>query len=331
MKKLNYYFAFLLLIKLSFVNSQEVKEESAFKPSGNVIARGFLDYSNNFKNESGFNITRAFLGYSYKILPGLEGVVILDGASGKNSSGKLEPYLRNAYLCWKDKQFNVHAGLTGLLQFSIQENYWTHRYVAKSFQDMNSMAPSVDLGFTAEYAITPKISVDFSLTNGEGYKKIKSDNNARYAAGISVKPLKNTLFRVYADYYNKSKDSLSTKDQSNVALFLGYQNPKFSAGAEYNHQFNRDFVNGKDFYGYSFYGSLKIAPKWRTFARYDWADSSNPSTSKSYWSKLDGQLLMFGFEFCPIKQIKLAPNFRNLNYARRDAEQYFFINAEFRL
>ena len=319
---------FLFTLNINLIYAQE---EAEFKPSGKIIARAFFDYSNNFNNESGFDLTRAFLGYNYKFSPTLQARVIVDGASGKNESGKLEPYIRNAYLSWHDKGFTLNAGLTGLLQFNTQENYWTHRYVIKSFQDLNGMGSSVDLGFTAEYEINPVLSVDFSLTNGEGYKKIKSDNNAKYALGINFKPIKNTLIRVYADYYNKSKDSLSTKDQTVLAFFAGYQVEKLSVGAEYNHQFNRNFENGKDFYGYSVYSSLQVAPKWRAFARYDWADSSTPQTYSNPWSKQDGQLLMMGIEFQPVKQLKIAPNFRNFNYDQRSSEQFLFINAEFNL
>ncbi|MDR2123213.1 MAG: hypothetical protein LBP34_08830 [Flavobacteriaceae bacterium] len=327
MKKQQFILSLLLFIStINLVYSQEI-------PNGKIIARGFLDYNTNFTDKNGFDITRAFLGYNYKFSPTLQGRVIVDGASGKSSSGKLEPYIRNAYINWKDAGFNINVGLTGLLQFSLQEDYWTHRYILKSFQDLNSFASSVDLGFTAEYEISPIISVDFSLTNGEGYKEVKSDNNLRYGAGISLKPIKNTILRVYADYYNKSIDTLSIKrnDQSDLSLFAGYQSEKISAGAEYNHQFNRDFIDGKDFYGYSLYSSVRIAPKWKAFARYDRTDSSNPPSYTSPWNKLDGQLLMFGIEFQPVKQIKIAPNFRNFNYDRGDSEQFFFINAEFNL
>lgn len=334
----------LCLIAIFGIGTAKAQDSLAFKPSGKIIARGFLDYSTGFgeaNKQKGFDITRAFLGYNYMITKSLSAQVIIDGASGKTSSDALEVHLRNAAVNWNDKGFNINAGLTNLMQFSIQEKYWMHRYVMKSFQDEYKMAPSVDLGATVEYTFNPYISADFSLTNGEGYKKVKKDNSMRYAAGVSLHPIKNTILRVYADIYNDDetrRDALPStvtdakyKDQYSLALFAGYQDKNISFGAEYNRVYNKGFIEKKDYYGYSFYTSAKLAAKWRTFARYDLMDSSAPSSFASPWNDLDGQLMMIGAEFQPLKQLKIAPNFRNINKDRAKAEQYLFINVEINL
>ncbi len=332
-KILCYIALILFILNINLAYSQETNQE--FKPSGRIIAQSFLDYSTNFNDKSGFDLTRALLGYNYQFLPTLQGRVVIDGASGKDSSGKLEPYIRNVYVNWKDKGFDISVGLIGLLQFSTQDAYWTHRYVSKSFQDLNGMGYSVDIGFTAKYDISPMFSVDFSLTNGEGYKKIQADDNMKYALGVNFKPIKNSVIRVYGDYYNKSEDgntqNIKRNDQKTLSVFAGYQVEKISFGAEYNYQLDKDFVDGKDFYGYSVYSSVRVAPKWKVFGRFDSSDSANPPGITQPWSTKDGQIIMVGTEFQPIKQIKIAPNFRNVNYNGKDADQYFFISTEFNL
>jgi hypothetical protein len=46
-----------------------------------------------------------------------------------------------------------------------------------------------------------------------------------------------------------------------------------SDGSEYNnHQFQRDFINGKDFYGYPAYPSTKIVLNFQNF-NYGWCGS----------------------------------------------------------
>lgn len=339
----NVFLSLSLIIFLVIPNSY-AQDSLAFKPSGKIIARGFLDYSTGFgdaNDESGFDITRAFLGYNYKFAKNFQGQVIIDGASGKTSESGLEVYVRNAFINWNDGRLNINVGLIGLLQFSTQEDYWMHRYVMKSFQDLNKMAPSVDIGFTMEYQFNKYISADISLTNGEGYKKIKKDDNMRYAAGINLSPIDNLLFRVYADIYNDrgaDRDNLSPDlpnigydNQYTLSLFAGYQNKLISLGAEYNKVYNKDFTSDKDYYGYSFYTSGKIASKWRAFARFDLMDSNIPSAFTSPWNDLDGNLTMFGVEFRPFKQLKIAPNFRNINPSRNKSEQYLFVNLEFNL
>jgi len=338
------FFALISIISLLSLNISYAQDSLAFKPSGKVIVRSFMDYSTGFghvNDESGFDITRAFLGYSYKFAPKLEGQIIIDGAAGRTSTNSLDIYLRNAFVRYSDKGLTINLGLTGLMQFSTQEKYWMHRYVLKSFQDLNKMAPSVDLGVTAEYRINEFLSADLSLTNGEGYKKVKKDNNMRYAAGISIFPVKNTILRVYADIYNDDEnlrdalpegvDNASFKDQYTLSVLGGYQNEKISFGAEYNRVYNKGFISKKDYYGYSFYTSVKVASKWRAFGRYDLMDSKKPDNFTSEWNDLDGQLIMAGVEFRPWKQFKVAPNFRNINPTRGKSEQYLFINLEFNL
>lgn len=334
----------IFLTALVSINASFAQDSLAFKPSGKVIARAFFDYStglNKVYEETGFDITRAFLGYNYKFTPSLQGVVIIDGAAGKTSSDGLEVYLRNAFINWNDKGFNINVGQIGLMQFSIQEKYWMHRYVMKSFQDLYKMAPSVDLGITAEYEFNPYISADLSLTNGEGYKKVKRNSSTRYAAGLNLHPTKNTIFRVYGDIYNESEDMRDAlpsgvteadyKNQYSLSLFAGYQDKIISGGVEYNRVYNKGFIEKKDYYGYSAYVSGKLAKKWRGFARYDLMDSKNPAAFTSPWNSLDGQLMVVGLEFQPLKQLKISPNFRNINADRAKAEQYLFINVEFNL
>lgn len=334
---------FILILTLGVFNIQ-AQDSTEFKPSGKPILRGFINYHTGFGEVNdirGFDIERAFLGYEYNFAKNFSARVVIDGASGKSSSGALEVYLRNALVTWKDKGFTVNLGLTGLMQYSLQEKYWMHRYILRSFQDEYRMAPSVDMGTTISYTFNPYISADISLTNGEGYKKVKQDNSMRYAAGISVYPIKNLLLRVYADIYNddgNQRDALpdeaseaNYKDQQTLALFVGYQDKNVSIGAEYNKVYNKGFIDKKDYFGYSFYSSVKVAPKWRAFVRYDLMDSTRPDNFTSPWNKYDGQFFMIGAEFQPFKHVKIAPNFRNINRDREKSEQYLFLNLEINL
>ncbi len=337
------YFSVFFLFSILCSATSYAQDSLAFKPSGKIIARSFLDFSKGFGDDdkSGFDITRALLGYNYKFTRTLQAQVVIDGAAGKTSSDGLEVYLRNAFVNWSDKGFSVNAGLIGLMGFSVQETYWMHRYVMKSFQDLNKMGPSVDMGVTAEYAFNPYISADLGITNGEGYKKIKKDNSMKYAAGLSLHPTKNTILRIYGDVYNESenlRDALpegvanaNFKDQYTMAVFAGYKDKNISAGAEYNRVFNKGFIEKKDYFGYSVYTSISLAPKWRTFARYDLVDSSAPDNFNATWNSLDGQLMMIGVEFQPVKQLKIAPNFRNLNPDHSKSQRYLFVSVEFNL
>lgn len=340
-----YYLNCILFLTIFFhPYSSSAQDSLEFKPTGTIIAKGFLDYSTglgNAQHTSGFDITRAFLGYNYKFTRTLQAQLVVDGASGKVSSGSLEVYVRNAFVNWKDKNFNINGGLIGLLEYNTQELYWMHRYVLKSYQDLNKMAPSVDLGVSVEYTFNPFITADLTFTNGEGYKKVKKDNSARYAGGISLHPTRNTIFRVYGDVYNHSEElrdalpagvtNANYKNQYILALFAGYMDKTVSCGVEYNHLYNKGFIENKNYYGYSVYSSVKVAPKFRVYGRYDLTKSTQPNNFNEPWNDLDGQLMIVGVEFRPAKQLKISPNIRNLNPTRSRSEQYFYINLDFNL
>lgn len=345
MKNLKTITLFILLFVCA-ISIHAQKDSTVFKPSGKIIARAFIDYSTGLSSETnedtGFDITRAFLGYNYKITPTLEAQVIIDGAAGKNDKGNYEVYLRNAYLRWRDYGFDVSVGEIGMLAFSVQEKYWNHRYVLKSFQDLNKMHHSVDVGVTAAYEFNSMLSADITVANGEGYKNVKKNGSTRYAAGLTFKPVKNVVLRAYGDIYNK-KDTLmrdklpegvtgiTYKNQYSMAVFAGYMDEHISGGVEYSRVFNKGFIDKKSYYGFSAYSSVKVAPKWRVYARYDNMDSKSPSNFTDPWNSNDGQLMIAGVEFQPFKQIKISPNIRNINPDRNKSEQYLFINLEFNL
>lgn len=349
MKKLHYFILGLFFSSFICIQSSSAQDSLGFKPTGRVIARGFLDYSmgvGNAEHVRGFNINRALLGYNYKFAPTWQAQVVFDGAAYRSSVAGTDAYavngyIRNAFVNWKDKGFNLNFGLLGLLEYSLQEVYWGLRYVEKSYQDLNSMGPSVDLGATLEYAFTPMLSADISFTNGQGVRKIQKSTSARYALGATARPVKGLVLRVYGDVFNESESlrdklpegvtGIDYKNKYTAALFAGYQNKKVSLGAEYNHLYNHGFIDKKDYYGYSFYSSVKLAPKYVVYGRYDLTESSQADNYPDNWNKLDGQLTILGFEYQLAKQLKISPNIRNLNPARGKSEQYFYINIDVNL
>ncbi|MDR3327516.1 MAG: hypothetical protein LBT04_05235 [Prevotellaceae bacterium] len=319
------------------------QEKVEFHPSGKVIARSFFDFGQGFdeaKNETGFDISQAFLGYSYQFLPSWSATLIIDGASG-NTAGKIEPYIRNAFVNYKNKGFDLNVGMAGLYQFAAQETYWKYRYVQKTFQDLNKMGNSVDMGIMAAYKFSDFLLIDATASNGEGYKKVVRNGSTRIAAGVSVFPVKNLIIRAYGDIYNESEEmrdnlptGIATADytaQKMLSFFTGYQNDAVSGGVEFAKLFNKGFIKGKNTYGVSAFVSGKVADKWRIFGRYDWLKSENPANFTANWNDLDGRMAILGAEFQPFKQLKIAPNFRLTKPENAKTKPYLFVNFEFNL
>lgn len=80
------YFSIFFLFSILCSTSSYAQDSLAFKPSGKIIARSFLDFSKGFGDDdkSGFDITRALLGYNYKFTRTLQAQVVIDGAAEKH-------------------------------------------------------------------------------------------------------------------------------------------------------------------------------------------------------------------------------------------------------
>lgn len=332
------YLFFLAPLFLVSLNGYSQIENTDFKPSGKVTVTSYFDYStglNSNSNEYGFDLTRALIGYKYKFHPKLEAVVSIDGTAGRSVDDDVKVYLRNAYVSWTEGNFKLKVGLTGLTQFNLQQSIWGHRYALKSQQDLIGMGESVDLGIVASYNFNDAISADFSLTNGEGYKVIRKDKSTRYGLGITYKPFKNFVLRVFGDIYTKDKDKFDQeaigtpiRNQFTYSFFAGYKNDLLSAGVEFNKQLHNGYVKGNHLSAASVYSTVNIDSKWNIYARYDYSGATNDIDSQYAWYD-DYQGIIAGIEYRPIKYLRFSPNFRNYNYKRHSSEQYIFISGEF--
>ena len=68
---------------------------------------------------------------------------------------------------------------------------------------------SADMGVIGRYRFADWLAADISLINGEGYKKLNSDNKYRYGIGVTLTPAKGLTVRGYFD--NADKDIYETK------------------------------------------------------------------------------------------------------------------------
>jgi len=305
MKKLYLFLISLLL----FVNlfGQNIQTDDTFKPSGKPFVKIYTNFQRNFsggKARSLFAVTRAYLGYKYAFSKNFSAKVNLD--VGNPGVGRLQmtAYLKNAYVQYKKNRLTARLGLIDTYIFHLQENLWGKRYLFKSFQDRYGFGPSADLGVSLAYQLNSFISADFSVLNGEGYKRIEVDSTLKYTVGITFTPTKTLTFRVYYDYMYKQAA------QQTLSFFLAYTGGNWVAGAEYNKQYNHTMFPGRTYSGYSFYVT-RYFKKINIFGRYDNISSVTLANEDNPWNfAKGGQAVVAGVEFSPVKGIKISPNYQ---------------------
>lgn len=318
---------FISLITTGF--AQENIED--FKPNGKPIVLIFPNFNTEFSDgetHPEFGLTRAYLGYEYNFSKQFYAKIVMDFGDPKAGSYQMVGFLKNAYIQYTNNKLTAYLGVISTTQFKVSEKIWGYRYIDKTFQDAYNFNSSADLGFNIEYEFTDFLSADFSIINGEGYKRLQSDDYLRPGFGITAKPIKNITTRIFADYMG---DEIK---QQSLALFLAYTGRKLTVGAEYNYQKNFAMKEGQDVYGPSFYASLRATDKVNVFARYDHLKSKAlPGKIDPWQLDDDGQLLMGGIELNIVKGIKISPNIRFWNPANRlsSSSIFAFLNLELRI
>lgn len=292
--------------------AQEPKD--TFTPGGSASMKIFTDFRSTFydgKTASAFEVTRAYFGYGYNFSKEFSGKVNFDVGDPGVGGLQMTAYLKNAFLQYSAKGFTANFGLISTTQFGTQEDFWANRYVQKTFQDLNGINPSADLGLGLAYKFAKFVKVDVSFYNGEGYKKLQSDSAFQTALGLTLTPIKGLTVRGSYDFMSKKSVT-----QANTCAFIGYSATKFSLAFEYNDQKNHKMVKSNDLSGPSVYGSFSPTSKVKLYARYDKLSSNTLAGKTTAWNLgKDGSLIIAGLEYAPVKGVKLSPNFQGWNPA----------------
>ncbi len=314
-------------------------------PGGKVTGKVFANWHQDYfgQENSAFDLTRAYLGFNYTFDSSISSKFMLDVARlneltsasfdtasrsvATKKEGRYEAFLKNAYLEWKSliPTTTLEAGIVNNKLMYLQEKTWGYRYVFKSFMDENKFTSYSDLGLNAVVAPIAGLKINLSLLNGEGFA-LPQDDNGEYKFGGGVEgvlPIGLSAY-VYADYMPfKGKEA-----QSTYTGFLAYElKGIFRAGGELDYLMNQKGVKDAHLLGTSFYGTYIITPKFELFARYD------RLTSEKDWNKngTDGQTLIGGVQFSPVKGVKFAADYQAFIPAMdgSDTQSKGFLNLEF--
>ena len=332
MKKQKIYNVAAILILISGITHAQ----DEFRPTGSPFAKIFFNYHGDLSGDgTAFEIQRAYLGYKYNLTEHFSGHITLDVGAPEvdlndsvtvGTSLEMTAYLKTAAVAYSTGGLTIEAGMIGLQQFKLQETYWGHRYIYKSFQDWTKMGTSADLGGMVSYEFFDMLSADITIRNGEGYKLLQSDKALNTALGITLTPIKGLVIRGFYDYIDISGP------QYTISSFIGYKNDIVSLGAEHNVQLNHGNVTDRNLKGFSFYASVNVTEKIELFARFDNLDSNQLEGETENWNLgKDGNLVISGIEYSPIKSIQVAIDYQGYLYtdSDKDSKNLVYLNFQY--
>ena len=318
MKKITLLLSSFLLISMNITAQNGT-------PSVKVFSNFNYDISaeegeNAFKE---FEIKRSYLGYAYKIDDRFSTKIVFD--VGSNSAGSAyTAFLKIASLKWKTSdKLTLHIGMVGPKNFKFMEKAWGRRYIEKSAQDKYKWANSADAGVTADYNISDNLTLDAQILNGEGYKKIQSDDGLfRGGVGVTYNAGNNLSVRLHQDISPRSTYDDMHESQRITTAAIAYTTDNMTVGAEIGRMENIDNVVDTEQDMMSFYGAYKMSDKYTLFARHD--DASETDQEGSY--------TIYGIERKMTKGVTVALNMQSWTDAAEgaEAEETLFLNLEYK-
>lgn len=296
---------------------------------GSPSVKIFSNFNYDMSTEDGedafkeFEIKRSYLGYSYKIDDRFSTKITFD--VGSNSAGSAyTAFLKIASLKWKTSdKLTLNLGMVGTKNFKFMEKAWGRRYIEKSAQDKYKWANSADVGFTADYKISDNLTLDAQVLNGEGYKKIQSDDGLfRGGVGVTYNAGNNLSIRLHQDISPRSTYDDIHEDQRITTAAIAYVTDNMTIGAEMDRMENIDNVIDTEQEMMSFYGAYKMSDRYTFFARHDDASETNQ----------EGSCTIYGVERKFAKGVTIAVNMQSWtdDAEGSEAENTLFVNFEYK-
>lgn len=320
-----------LVFMALWVNYATAQKKVEFKPHGEMIGKIFTNFNTSLSGEerrTGFEVKRAYLGYTRYISPKLSATLKLDIGDPSNDPTlallKRFAYFKTAALFYTKGNIKVSFGLLDTYQFKVQEKFWSRRYIAKSFMDEYSFGTSADLGTNIQYKIG-RYTFDAGMYNGEGYKRLQTDNSYMGALGFTANPFDFLSLRLYGDIIMKSVT------QSTYGIFAGLKFDKLQVAGEYNYKSNNRFIEDQNRFGYSIYSHYELLKNWKLFARYDKIESNKPEDAEIPWNlSNDGTALWTGIEYSLLKNLRIALDYQDWYSLAKNGEDEsaIFMNIE---
>lgn len=334
MKQSRIIIIFFLLFCITGNSYSQKLDSIPFLKNTDFIGKVYGHFRTSLNSqENAFDITRAYLGFESRVAEAYTITLKLDIGSPEDLSEysriKRYAYFKNAALRYQRNALTLNFGIIDMLQFKVQERFWDHRYLFKSYMDEYRFGSSADIGAQAIYKVNNWFSGDLTFSNGEGYTKLQVDNSFKTGFGATFLPVRGLTLRLYYSFIGK--DGVV---QSTPSLFVGYKISNLKIGGEFNYRLNDENIENHNKWGYSFYSMYNFAKKWEIFVRYDILTSSRLGGEDYGWNYArDGSALITGIQYRPIRYVNIALNYRDWYPYPQNLpnEAYIFLSLEFKL
>jgi len=272
-------------------------------------------------DQSGFWIRRGYLTFDAQVADDWSARLRFEVNSPGDftTNGKLDPYVKDAYLAWKHGGQEVGFGLAATPTFDYVENFWGERPLEKTPLDLYRYGSSRDTGVAYKVkTVDGRIFSHLMLGNGSGDGS--ETNKGKKAMGaIGFRPLDPLVLQLYADH----EDRTGQTDRTTWGAFAGWTAARARYGLQYAYQQRETEDAGHaDVSVASAFGVWKLTEHGQLIARYDRNFDGYPDASRiaffRFADDMKFDLAILGWEQKLERRISLIPNLEYVTYRETD-------------
>ena len=292
-------------------------EYGGFKFSGLAFGDYYwfaTDHIEDIEGQNGFWFRRIYftvdkdLGDSFDVRFRLE----MNSPGDFSDSLKLEPFVKDIYVRWKNPTTQVLLGLSPTPTWELIEPFWGYRSLEKTAVDLHAMAPARDMGIAVRWA-SGKTKIAFNFGNGAGDRS-ELDQGKAVSGSVQYQFSDAIVSEFYADY-NALPDDL---DRYTFQGFIGYSKPSGRVGVQYVHQELDQSDQKRNIDLLSVFGVYKINEKWNLVGRCDRMFDPDPNGPTIPYIPFAGNsrstFFLAAVDYSIHKYVSLSPNVEIVTY-----------------
>ena len=279
------------------------------------------------ENRNGFQYRRVYFTYDKGLSDTLSTRIRLEMNSqsfptARQTSSKIEPFLKHGYLRWKRPQWrtNIYLGLFGTPTLQNVDKVWGYRIIAKTALDLHKIGSSTDFGVALQGDVNKSKSISYHLMLANGMStKTEIDGNKKIALSLAAKPVTGVIIEGYADLEN----AVDRGKRYTLQGVLGYQQEHFRFGVQLANQ-TRQQEGGEDLnilVSSTFSAVQVIEKKVWAFARFDRLFDPSPAANTGYIHFDDTaapNMILAGLDWAPTETFRIMPHLVFIFYDEPD-------------
>lgn len=269
------------------------------------------------EGENGFWFRRIYLTVDHRLDETFDLRVRLEASSPGDfeSSDRLEPFFKDAWLRWRGEDLSLIAGLSPTPTWAVIESFWGYRAVEKTPLDLQRMGSSRDLGLAVQGRVGAgeRLRYHAMLGNGSGTRG-ETDSGKKVALAVDYDLTENLFIEVYGDFEDRDDD----EERTTLQAFAGWSWTGGRAGLQVAHQERDGRSASRDLDLASLFAVFDLSDRLSVLGRVDRMFDPNPEGERiayiPFSDRAESLFVLAGLDVRLSEAVSVIPNVEAVFY-----------------